>query len=138
MTTTIFLATVAEYDLIMSPGATNPEYFTPEMVPLTFFALLFFWEDSSLRSAKAATRASVCFASNSTVSEVPVRRNGSLPVMATEEISFGPSKRLSSVSGRQSWSRYFSRERALSARPSLSRRRGVPQRVALSITSTID
>ena len=137
-TTTTSLLTVAEYVLIKSPGAIRPKYLTPEMVPLTILASLFFCADWSLRSAKAATSASVCLALNKIVSEVPVRRNGSLPVMATEAISLGPSIRLSSVSGRQSWSLYFSRERALSARPSPRRSSGVPRSVALSITSTID
>ena len=47
-------------------------------------------------------------------------------------MSLGPSKRLSSVTGRQSWSRYFSLLWALSERASAKRSRGVPWRAASS------
>ena len=45
------------------------------------------------------------------VRDVLVRKKGSLPVIATDEINFGPRIRDNSSTGRQSWREYFSFER---------------------------
>ena len=47
-------------------------------------------------------RACFCVVSKITAREVPVRINGSLPVMAMEEISFGPRIRDTLSTGKQS------------------------------------